>query len=87
MPIKGCYLNVTLNHIVTFIKQRDTNIRNVHVRLVDWLTVHRSITLVDFQLYSQSFYLFIYTGSAQICIHTLTKENSMLNISTKFNYT
>jgi len=55
--------------------------------LVDWLTVHRSITLVDFQLYSQSFYLFIYTGSAQICIHTLTKENSMLNISTKFNYT
>jgi hypothetical protein len=30
------------------------------VNLDDWLTVHRSITLVDFQLDAQNSYLFIY---------------------------
>jgi len=29
-------------------------------RLADWLTVHRSVTLVDFQLDAQNSYLFIY---------------------------
>jgi hypothetical protein len=28
--------------------------------LDDWLTVHHSITLVDFQLYAQNSYLFTY---------------------------
>jgi hypothetical protein len=28
--------------------------------LDDWLTVHRSITLADFQFVAQNFYLFIY---------------------------
>jgi len=28
--------------------------------LYGWLTVHRNITLVDFQLYAQNYYLFIY---------------------------
>ena len=51
---------------MTFIKQRDTNIRNVHVRLVDWLTVHRSITLVDLQLDAQNSYLFTYNAFIKI---------------------
>jgi len=31
------------------------------VNLVDWLTVHRSITLVDLQLDAQNSYLFTYS--------------------------
>ena len=31
-----------------------------YIDLDDWLTVHRSITLVDFQLDAQNSYLFIY---------------------------
>jgi hypothetical protein len=33
---------------------------NINSHLDDWLTVHRSITLVDFQLDAQHSYLFIY---------------------------
>jgi hypothetical protein len=33
---------------------------NVTVHFNDWLTVHRSITLADFQLDAQNFYLFTY---------------------------
>ena len=33
---------------------------NGSYRLDDWLTVHRSITLVDLQLDAQNSYLFIY---------------------------
>jgi hypothetical protein len=33
---------------------------NVSEYLDDWLTVHRSITLVDFQLDAQNSHLFIY---------------------------
>jgi len=36
----------------------------------------------SFSLYTQQWY----TGSAKKCIHTLTKENSMLNVSTTFSY-
>ena len=32
-------------------------------------------------------YIYMCTGSAKICIHNLTKENSMLYVSTNFNYT
>ena len=34
--------------------------------LDDWLTVHRSITLVDFQLDAQNSYLFIYNTFIKI---------------------
>jgi len=34
--------------------------------LDDWLTVHRSITLVDFQLDTQNSYLFVYNTFIKI---------------------
>ena len=37
-----------------------------YVNLDDWLTVHRSITLVDFQLDAQNSYLFIYNTFIKI---------------------
>jgi hypothetical protein len=36
--------------------------------LDDWLTVHRSITLVDFQLETQNSYLFMYKNNTFIKI-------------------
>ena len=39
---------------------------HTHLRLDDWLTVHRSITLVDFQLDAQNSYLFIYNTFIKI---------------------
>jgi hypothetical protein len=41
------------------VKQNKTN-------LDDWLTVHRSITLVDFQLDTQNSYLFAYNTFIKI---------------------
>jgi len=37
-----------------------------HVYLDDWLTVHRSLTLADFQLDAQNSYLFIYNTFIKI---------------------
>jgi hypothetical protein len=34
-----------------------------HANLIDWLTVHRTITLVDLQLDTQNSYLFTYNLS------------------------
>jgi len=36
------------------------------VNLDEWLTVHRSITLVDLQLYAQNSYLFTYNTYIKI---------------------
>jgi hypothetical protein len=38
--------------------------QEIRYMLGDWLTVHRSITLVDFQLDTQNSYLFTYTVEA-----------------------
>jgi hypothetical protein len=38
----------------------------VKIRLDGWLTVHRSITLVDFQLDAQNSYLFMYNTFIKI---------------------
>jgi len=38
----------------------------ITARLDDWLTVHRSITLVDFQLDAQNSYLFTYNTFIKI---------------------
>jgi hypothetical protein len=35
-------------------------LKEVMLRKDDWLTVHRSTTLVDFQLHAQNSYLFTY---------------------------
>jgi hypothetical protein len=41
---------------------------NVAAKLDDWLTIHRTITLVNFQLDTQNSYLFIYTSNTFIKI-------------------
>ena len=41
-------------------------LQTVPRNLDDWLTVHRSITLVDFQLNAQNSYLFIYNTFIKI---------------------
>jgi hypothetical protein len=38
----------------------------MHANLDDWLTMHRSITLVDLQLDAQNSYLFIYNTYIKI---------------------
>ena len=45
-------------HVRYFFPPLQNEVISVH--LDDWLTVHRSITLVNFQLYAQNSYLFIY---------------------------
>jgi len=51
--------------ILIFIFRQKTGIEKCVEQLIadldDWLTVHRSITLVNFQLDAQNSYLFIYT--------------------------
>jgi hypothetical protein len=42
------------------------NWKQNHINLDDWLTVHRSITLANFQLDAQNFYLFTYNTFIKI---------------------
>ena len=69
-----CLTNKCTKHLLTHLflttltlaheqlPDEDTSVLQ-HVTLLsnDWLTVHRSITLTDFQLDAQNSYLFIYT--------------------------
>ena len=45
---------------------KEVEIKNITVYLDGWLTVHRSITLADFQLDAQNSYLFIYNTFIKI---------------------
>jgi hypothetical protein len=60
---KGVVFSV-MKHAFTKFTSAELNLQHVLIFCLfcfdDWLTVHRSITLVDFQLDAQNSYLFIY---------------------------
>jgi hypothetical protein len=60
LPSKHWYLWARLHYITVWKTEHLT------VNLYDWLTVHRSITLVDLQLEAQNSYLFTYNTFIKI---------------------
>jgi len=53
-------------YFVFFVTNLHLHLRNISASLGDWLTVHRSITLVDLQLDPQNSYLFTYNTFIKI---------------------
>jgi len=70
------YIDLTVcGNLLTFTFTRSNWIDIVHCGSKQWLNWRENMIFPK------------YAGSAKKCIHTLTKENSMLCVSTNFNYT